>query len=256
METGLVERVLRDLPGVLDCSVHDEGIAIVVHPEVDPRSMELRAQVALAEIGERRPLLVVGGMSTGLVDLPRAPVRRARRPFARRSPLSLVGFAVLVVALITVVPVADGGDKSERLPTVAAPSFDPPSFGRLPVVDEPATVMAAAAAVVVGPVAPAVRAAARVVRHSPGPAAQLVVAALAPVTASAVPVAVVAKAVDRPARITAAAAKGTSERKATAKGHAKGHAKAEAKAKGAGGKGAGGKAKPAKAHSGGSGGRR
>lgn len=144
METGVVERVLRALPGVLDCSVHDEGIAVVVHPEVDPRVIEVRAQVALAEVGERRPLLVVGGMSSGAAEPlppPRRPGGRAGR--AGRSPVSLLGFAILVVSLITVVPIAtrEAGDGPVAAPPLAgeAPSAsdDEPSWAaRLPVVDE------------------------------------------------------------------------------------------------------------------------
>jgi len=217
METGLVERVLRDLPGVLDCSVQDEGIAIVVHPEIDPQLMELRAQVKLAEIGERRPLLVVGGMSTGLADPPRAAAGRARRPFARRSPLSLAGFAVLVAGLITVVPIAGGGGKAPRLPTVAAPSFE-----RLPVVDEPRAAIAAAAAVV-GPVAPAVRLVGQVARVAPLPAAARAVAA----PGAAVPM-VTGPVADPPLHTVAVAkaGKGKGSDKVKAQAKLKGKAKA------------------------------
>ncbi|HVF76203.1 MAG TPA: hypothetical protein VM938_14290 [Acidimicrobiales bacterium] len=209
METGSVERVLRDLPGVLDCSVHDEGIAIVVHPEIDPHMMELRAQVALAEIGERRPLLVVGGMSTGLVEpSPPMPVRRGRRGLGERSPVSLLGFAVLVVALITVVPIAGGNNKAPRLPNVAAPLS-----GGVPVVDEPVAVVAAAtAAAVFGPVAPAARAVAKAVAHratdrpAPNPAPAAAPAAPAPVSAAvAAPTAGVVVAHAKPGRASAEA---------------------------------------------------
>ena len=165
VEVGSVERMLRETPGVLDCSVSDEGIAVVVHPEVDPRMLELRIQASLAELGDRRPLLVVGGMSTAggaFTAVPRS-LSQARRPGMRppglprsRSSMPILGFAVLVVAAITLVPLA-GRDSSagrERSPAegqVAAPapaSAPPsatdvlgaagsrPSFGPLPVVDE------------------------------------------------------------------------------------------------------------------------
>lgn len=228
METGLVERVLRDLPGVLDCSVHDEGIAIVVHPEIDPRMMELRAQVALAEIGERRPLLVVGGMSSGrLAEPPPAPDRPPRR-LASRSPMSLVGFAILVVALLTVVPIAGGGGKgSPRLPTVAAPSsLGAPSFGSLPVVDEP-SVIVAAASVVAGPVAPAVRGLAHALR-SAAPSSPVSMGGRPPATHA------VAPAADAPARDVGVAAKGNGKGKVSAHGQGGGgKGKGKAKADGA-----------------------
>ena len=133
MALGVLEQKLRAVPGVLDCSVSDEGVAVVVHPEVDPRAIELRAQVLLAEAGDRRPLLVVGGMTVGPRVLPsgRLPVpgRRGRR---RSSPLSPAAFVVVVLALLAVVPIAgrDAGSSRDR------PSPAPAAGGRLPLVDE------------------------------------------------------------------------------------------------------------------------
>lgn len=165
VEVGSVERMLRETPGVLDCSVSDEGIAVVVHPEVDPRMLEVRVQAALAELGDRRPLLVVGGMSTAGGAYP--PARAATRPTVRpgmrrpglpraRSSMPVLGFVVLVVAAITLVPLAgrssSRGGRSAGGPTTAAaspsgaaapsaadvlgPAGERRSFGPLAVVDE------------------------------------------------------------------------------------------------------------------------
>lgn len=161
MEVGSVERMLRETPGVLDCSMSDEGIAVVVHPEVDPRMLELRIQAALADLGEVRPLLVVGGMSTAggafpATSGPRRHIHRpgpaVPRPPRARSSMPILGVAVLVVAAITLVPLAgrnssSGGDRSTRageaaagapLPTAGAPGEGGPgpTFGSLAVVDE------------------------------------------------------------------------------------------------------------------------
>jgi hypothetical protein len=131
VEAGLVERMLRELPGVLDCSVSDEGIAIVVHPEVDPRLMELRAQTALAEVGERRHLLVVGGMSTADAPAspPPAPSSRGMHVPRNRSSMPLVGFVVLVVAALTVLPLAnrDAPPTGDRLGGGATVLAAPPT---------------------------------------------------------------------------------------------------------------------------------
>lgn len=160
--------MLRETPGVLDCSVSDEGIAVVVHPEVDPRMLELRIQASLAGLGDRRPLLVVGGMSTagGTLPVGAGPLRQGRRTDPRRpgmvaarlprarSSMPLLGFAVLVVAAITLVPLAGRTSPSGR-GGVAGPAVDGPvaapapgatevlgetgsrpTFGSLPVVDE------------------------------------------------------------------------------------------------------------------------
>ena len=229
METEFVERVLRDLPGVLDCSVHDEGIAVVVHPEMDPRVLELRAQVALAEIGERRPLLVVGGMSSGIAEPPPSRPRRGRI-LATRSPLSVVGFTVLGVALITVVPIAGRDAKPPvGLPSVAAPRFVPPALGgAVPIVDEP---VAAVATAVFGPVAGATRAAVRAVRAALPSSRQAGVAAAAPAAAPAPAGHVRVKAAPPHQREVAGAAKHEAKGKAKAVKASK--AKGKVKAAGA-----------------------
>lgn len=54
---------LTDLPGVLSCTVKDDTVALLLRPEVDPRLLKARAQAVCAEVGETRPLIVVGGRS-------------------------------------------------------------------------------------------------------------------------------------------------------------------------------------------------
>lgn len=65
MEPGDLHSRLCGLPGVLSCTVNDETVALLLHPEVDPRLLKARAQAVCAEIGESRPLIVVGGRSPG-----------------------------------------------------------------------------------------------------------------------------------------------------------------------------------------------
>lgn len=153
MDVGLLEQKLRALPGVLDCSVGAEGVAVVVHPEVDPRLIELHAQVLLGEAGDRRPLLVVGGMTVGPRVLPSGRSTGTRRP--RRSgpsPWSLVGFAALVLVVLAVVPIA-GRESGSGDATSAAGV--PSGLGRLPVVDDALPTEEAVVAVAAPPAAPA-----------------------------------------------------------------------------------------------------
>ena len=136
MEVELLEQKLRALPGVLDCSVSAEGVAVVVHPEMDPRLIEVHAQMLLGEAGDRRPLLVVGGMTVGPRVLPSG--RSGRTGRSRRhgpSPLSLVGFAALVLALLAVVPIAGRESRSDGAGSAAGVSA-PLGLGRLPVLDD------------------------------------------------------------------------------------------------------------------------
>jgi len=135
VDLGLLEQKLREMPGVLDCAVSAEGVAVVVHPEVDPRLIELQAQVLLAECGDRRPLLVVGGMTVGpRVVPPTTPtvVRARRSRLTAPSPLSLVAFAVLVLGLLAVVPIAGREGGSDH---TAAPAERAAGSGRVPVED-------------------------------------------------------------------------------------------------------------------------
>lgn len=134
MEVGLLEQKLRALPGVLDCSVSAEGVAVVVHPEMDPRLIELHAQMLLGEAGDRRPLLVLGGMTVGPRVLPSGRSARPRRHGP--SPWSLVGFAALVLALLAVVPIAGRESRSDGAGSAAGVPA-PVGLGRLPVVDDP-----------------------------------------------------------------------------------------------------------------------
>jgi hypothetical protein len=86
---------LRRLPGVLDCSVIDGGVALLVHPEVDIRVLKARAQAVMFELGDDRPLLLIGGLGSS--------------PAAgdgRRSPFSLGAFVVAVLCLLALMPTA------------------------------------------------------------------------------------------------------------------------------------------------------
>jgi hypothetical protein len=141
VDLGVLEQKLRALPGVLDCSVSAEGVAVVVHPEVDPRLIEMQAQVLLGEAGDRRPLLVVGGMTAGPRVLPPTrPPRAARAKRTGPSPLSLAVFAFLVLALLAVVPIAGRDSRPDRATAPAAQRAadrpPPPGLGRVPLDDE------------------------------------------------------------------------------------------------------------------------
>lgn len=63
MASGDLQSRLGDLPGVLSCTVNGETVALLLHPDVDPRLLKARAQAICAEVGESRPLIVVGGRS-------------------------------------------------------------------------------------------------------------------------------------------------------------------------------------------------
>lgn len=111
---GSLEGRLRALPGVLDCSLNDAGVALLVHPEVDVRLLQARAQAVFAELGDPRPLMIMGGM-------PPSPARRAAGLIrVDATPLSLTVFAVLVLCLLALVPLAPGRD-SGQAPPAAAP---------------------------------------------------------------------------------------------------------------------------------------
>jgi hypothetical protein len=155
--------MLRAVPGVLDCSVDADGVALVVHPEVDSRMIALRAKAVLADIGDAtRPLLVLGGMTTGPPPSPPMP-RRRRRPAraAARRPLSATGAVVLAVALLAVLPVTrhERQTSAPPSPPVSAPSAAPaPADSEPEASQEAATVkvdLAAPALVAaVGPTSP------------------------------------------------------------------------------------------------------
>ena len=152
---GSLEGRLRALPGVLDCSLNDAGVALLVHPEVDTRVLQARAQAVFAELGDPRPLMIMGGM----------PSTRARRAagFARldATPLSLTVFTVLVLCLLALIPIAPrpgwgGGDQAAEAPLgqlEIASSLTPELFRpaaavvrtRRPAVAEPAAAVVAPA---------------------------------------------------------------------------------------------------------------
>ena len=111
---GSLEGRLRALPGVLDCSLNDAGVALLVHPEVDSRVLQAKAHAVFAEHGDPRPLMIMGGM---------APSRARRAAGIVRfdaTPLSLTVFTVLVLCLLALIPVAPGRD-SVSAPTAEAP---------------------------------------------------------------------------------------------------------------------------------------
>lgn len=91
---------------MLDCSVIDGGVALLVHPEVDLRVLKARAQAVMFELGDERPLLLMGGMTGGSAD------------DGRRSPSSLGAFAVAVLCLLALMPTA--------APTGPRPPFSGP----------------------------------------------------------------------------------------------------------------------------------
>src|SRR4051812_7964163 len=96
---GGLEEALRALPGVMGCSMAPEGVAILVHPEVDARALKARAEAVCQAHGDPRPLIVVGGL------VPAPPARGAFGVLLRRErPLSLVVFAVLVLVALAVLP--------------------------------------------------------------------------------------------------------------------------------------------------------
>ncbi|HEV7887184.1 MAG TPA: hypothetical protein VGO92_06465 [Acidimicrobiales bacterium] len=61
---------VRHLPGVLDCSLDDDGLAVLVDPEVDARVVQARLETMLWVLDEERPLVLVGGSPTARSTLP------------------------------------------------------------------------------------------------------------------------------------------------------------------------------------------
>jgi hypothetical protein len=112
---GSLEDRLRALPGVLDCSLTDAGVALLVHPEVDARVLQARAHAVFAELGDPRPLMIMGGL---------APTQARRVAGVMRldaTPLSLTVFTVLVLCLLALIPLAprpgsDGGGQAAEAP--------------------------------------------------------------------------------------------------------------------------------------------
>jgi hypothetical protein len=109
---------LRRLPGVLDCSVLAGGVALLVHPEVDVRVLKARAQAVFAELGDERPLVIMGGM---VEEPPRRggwlSVVGRREP----TPATLSLFVVVVLCLLALVPLTP---KAQSVP-LAAPVSRP-----------------------------------------------------------------------------------------------------------------------------------
>src|SRR5258706_9875433 len=83
----------------MGCSMAPEGVAILVHPEVDARALKARGEGLCAAAGAPRLLVVVGGLV--------APAA-ARGSFGmllrRERPLSLLVFVVLVLVALAIVP--------------------------------------------------------------------------------------------------------------------------------------------------------
>jgi hypothetical protein len=101
---------LRGLPGVLDCSVIDGGVALLVHPEVDARVLKARAQAVMAALDDRSPLVILGGM--------------APAPASPASPFSLSLFVVAVLLLLAVLPSASADRRPAFTGPLAAAALD------------------------------------------------------------------------------------------------------------------------------------
>jgi hypothetical protein len=120
---------LRRLPGVLDCSVLAGGVALLVHPEVDVRVLKARAQAIFAELGDERPLVIMGG----LVDEPAPrPGWLAVVGRGQPTPATLSVFVVVVLCLLALVPLTPkapsgplAGPSSQPVTAVLASSITP-----------------------------------------------------------------------------------------------------------------------------------
>lgn len=61
MGTADLRGRLAALPGVISATVGDETVALLLRADADPRLLKARAQAICAEMGETRPLVVLGG---------------------------------------------------------------------------------------------------------------------------------------------------------------------------------------------------
>lgn len=121
---------MRALPGVLDCSLNDAGVALLVHPEVDARLLQAKAQAVFAELADPRPLMIMGGLA------PKPTQKLAGVIRYDATPLSLTVFAVVVLCLLALIPLAptnhrgDGADTTSSADTelAVASSLTPELF--------------------------------------------------------------------------------------------------------------------------------
>jgi hypothetical protein len=113
-----LEDRLRRLPGVLDCSVLAGGVALLVHPEVDVRVLKAKAQAVFAELGDERPLVIMGGLAS-------EPARRggwlAVVGRGEPTPASLSVFVVLVLCLLALVPLTPPSQPAPLASPVSRP---------------------------------------------------------------------------------------------------------------------------------------
>jgi len=123
MTWGLIEREIRLLPQVLSCSVSDDEIVVLVHPEADPTAVEARVAQVLGESRANLATRVIGGME---------PLRVAATRRAWRSPLVLAG-SVAATGLLAVSSLVGGlGSAGDRAtppaPVIAGPVPPAPSL--------------------------------------------------------------------------------------------------------------------------------
>lgn len=138
MVTGDLQERLAAIPGVLNCRVTDETVALLVHPEVDCRLLKARAQVACAELGDRRPLLVAGGLPSA----PAAGVAGSLGSRSRRAtPLAMAVASLFVLSAVALVPIETGGSRApgQHAAPQAVALAPSPSRAPSPVVRVPAT---------------------------------------------------------------------------------------------------------------------
>ena len=82
-----------------------EGVALLIDPAFDARVVKARAQAAFAEVGDPRPLLLLGGTPAPAPAPGRQPWLLA---MLRRdaTPLSLTAFVLAVLLVLAVLPTA------------------------------------------------------------------------------------------------------------------------------------------------------
>lgn len=93
---------LAAIPGVLTCTLTEETVALLVHPEVDSRLLKARAQVACAELGDRRPLIIVGGLPAPSA---RGAVGGSGTRSRRATPLAIAAASLFVLSAVVIIPV-------------------------------------------------------------------------------------------------------------------------------------------------------
>ncbi|HUR17687.1 MAG TPA: hypothetical protein VMZ51_01965 [Acidimicrobiales bacterium] len=129
MATDVLLRRLAMIPGVVACTVGDDTVGLRVHPDADPRLLKARAQVACAEMGETRPLVVVGGChggaAGGVMD---ASAGAALTSTRWASSLSVALTSLFVLSAVIIAPWgSDGTGPLARRPPPARVALAPPA---------------------------------------------------------------------------------------------------------------------------------